>query len=167
MRLVWTKSHLPLSVFIRWGLRQPVSHFAIVFNDNLLFQSNLLGTGLDYYPVYKQSVTVVHELEVPIDVAAEDRIYNSAMLEMAHKPYGWGAFLYLVWRGFLANYFHRPMPPRNPWWQPGSYLCVGIAQTLDSDGVPEPIRAAVRLIPDLEMITPYQLYLALQGVLPA
>ena len=159
MKLVFSKSTLPLSVLIRWGLNEPVSHFAIVFQpDNLLFQSNLLGAVLDYYPRFLDAATIVYSIDVPMDQDVENKIYMSAMDNFAGHGYGYTSFLYFTWRAFLFKCFKIPWPPKNVFNEAGDYLCVGLAQALDCDGSPTWLREVVKGIPDLEIISPYNLY---------
>lgn len=158
MKLVFTKSTLPLSVLIRWGLREPVSHFAMVFKDNLLFQSNLLGTSLNYFPYFCTHTDVVYSIEVELSVAVEEKVYNYVMTKFSGKIYDWPGFFYFFWRAILFKFLGKPMPLKNPCAQPDTFLCSGLFRSLDADGVPEWVRDVVRGIPDTEMISPFTLY---------
>lgn len=159
MRLVFTKSVLPLSVLIRGVLREPVSHFAIVFEpDLLLFQSNLLGTNLQYFPRFADHAEVVYSISIPLSQGVEDKIYMAAMEKYAGQGYGYKELIYFTWRAFLFSYFKRPWPKKNIMDESNDYLCVGLAQALDCDGMPRWVREAVSAVSDLEMTTPYALF---------
>ena len=159
MRLVFTKSKLPLSILIRGVLREPVSHFAIVFEpDLLIFQSNLLGTNLQYFPRFSDHSTIVFSIEIPLSQAVEDKIYMSAMEKYADQGYGFKELAYFTWRAFLFSYFNRPWPKKNIMDESNDYLCVGLAQALDCDGMPKWVRDAIAAVSDLEMTTPYALF---------
>jgi hypothetical protein len=159
MKLVFTKSKLPLSVLIRKVLSEPVSHFAIVFEpDLLLFQSNLLGTNLNFYPRFTDHCTVVYVINIPMSQQIEDKVYMTAMEKYADQGYGFKELFYFTWRAVLHSYFGRPWPKKNIMDESNDYLCVGLAQALDCDGVPLWVRQVIQGISDLEMTTPYALY---------
>jgi hypothetical protein len=163
MRIAWTKSSLPLSKLILWGLSQPVSHVVIEFEDNLVFQSNLLGTHIDYWPHFKNHVEVVFNILIPMDKDLEDKVYTKIMDEFDDHPYGYGAFLYFTWRALLKKLFKMPLPKTNPWGSRTSFLCVGIIKGLDVDGVDEGLRELIRTIPDVQMISPYDLFVMINS----
>lgn len=135
----------------------------MVFNDNLLFQSNLLGTNLDYFPNFLKTNTVVYEIEVLIGDQGEDKVYNQIMTEFDGKSYGWTAYLYFAYRGLLRRLFGTPLPDHNPWAQQDTYLCVGLSQALIVPGMSGWVMDSVETIPDTEMITPYGLYLHIKN----
>ena len=162
MRLYFTKSQKPLSRLIRWGLNEPCSHFAIGFSDRLLFQSNLLGTGIEWLPRFLNEQTVVYEIVIPMDEDVQDRIYDRIMPIWDGWPYDWKAFLFLGWRAALKKFFGRPFPAKNPWQDKKAYLCVGLVRALDTDEVPDWLRVAVRNVGD-DSVFPYGLYQSLRG----
>jgi len=168
MKLNFTFSSLPLSPIEKWFLQEPVSHFTMVFEpDQLLFQSNLMGVCIDWFPNFLKSNTVVYSIEVPMTQDAEEGVYQKSMQGYDGAGYAYGGYFYFAWRLILRKFFGQPLPPKNPWVAPGTFLCVGLAQALDVDGVPDWLRQAVRTIPDTEMITPYGLYQHLVKAVPA
>jgi hypothetical protein len=157
MRLLFTKSSSPLSKLIRWGAGEPCSHFAIGFNDQLLFQSNLLGTGIEYMPQFLKVQTVVKEIYIPLAKETEDKIYDAIMPGWTGHPYDYRAFAYLSWRALLHKSFGVAFAKQNPWSDKTAFLCVGLVACLDVDGVPQWLRKAAREVPQDAMF-PWDLY---------
>jgi hypothetical protein len=146
MKLIWTKSHLPLSKLIRWGLDEPVSHFAVVIEDSIVFHSNLWGVHIEWYSTFKEHCEVVYEIEV--DGTFED--VKPIIDKLAGKPYDIKALLFFAYRGALLKFFKIPLPNRNYWADPDALLCTGLAQ------------AFVPSDKDYEIVSPYQLYLMIK-----
>lgn len=149
MKLIWTKSNLPLSVLIQWFSQEPCSHFAIVFDDSLVFHSNLFGVHLEWYSHYKKSTTIVFEKDIPMSLEDEERLYRAIVDEHYGKPYDYKALLYFGWRMTLKRFFGTPLPTRNDWQTPESFLCTGLAKSL---GEVFPMEL------DYEMVSPYALW---------
>lgn len=168
MTLIWTKSDLPLSKFIRWGLREPVSHFAIVFDEDedgrgIVFQSNLLGTQINWYNTFKKHVEIVYKLQYDLPLEEEEKIFQGILDQYDGKPYDWRAFLYFIWRGLLFRILKIPFPSANLWEQPGAFLCSGLVQCLKSSPLFLNLIPNLGKVVDTEMTSPYRLYLALLG----
>jgi hypothetical protein len=160
MKLLWTKSHKPLSVLICKGLQDPCSHFVIAF-DGLreIFQSNLLGTGLEYEGTFLAHVEVIHQIDIPLPKDDKSDVRQSILSQYDGKSYDYKAFLYFMYRAVLNRFFKVPYPETNKWQAPDTFLCVGLAKALDTDGSPEWLRMAVRNIKDAEMLSPEDLFL--------
>lgn len=158
MKLIWVSGTLPLSKFIMWGLKEPVSHFAIVFDDKIVFHSDLTGVHISWYNTFLKSHTVVFELDHS-DAALElqEQVYQNIINQYDGKWYDYGAFLYFIWRGTLKRFFGKAMPEKNPWGSKSGFLCTEMIQTLPDEMIPAPIKAA-----DLSMKSPYELWLMLQ-----
>lgn len=152
MKLIWTKSKKPLSVFIRWGLKEEVSHFAMVFQGKVVYQSNLLGCGLEWYFTFKKSCTIVYEIDLPLSADKEDQVWQAMCDSTDGDGYDYPAFAYFCWRAVLLRLFKIPLPSRNKWGKSNEYICVGLAKKL-----PEWLVPAVKDIPDSEMVSPAQL----------
>jgi hypothetical protein len=136
MKLIWTKSHLPLSVVIRAITGDDCSHFAFVFesqSNGLVFQSNLLGTGTEFFSKLAKSwgFQVVHETDLTMDVAEEDRAWDIIVNEYSDVGYNFKGALYLGWRKLLFRIFKRPIPKANRWAQPGTMFCDQVYKVLN------------------------------------
>lgn len=159
MRLLWVKSNLPLSLLIRWGLKEPCSHFAVVFDDKLVIHSDLMGVGLKWYPEFVKSHTVVHERDYDIDTFAQEAVYQGVLDVYAGSSYAYKAFFYFCWRALLWRILGVAMPEKNPYDVKGQFLCTQIAQTLPDFVVPADIKAE-----DLGIVSPEQLWLKIEKV---
>jgi hypothetical protein len=163
VRLLFTKSKLPLSWFIRWGTGQASSHFAIEFSSGLVFQSNLLGVGVEFKTDFFKEVTIVHEISMPLDLETEQALLVSALNKFDGFSYDYGAFIYDMVRMFLKRVFGVPLKPKNLWGASDRVLCVGLAKCLDIDGLPDWVRLSVRRVPDFDVYFPEDLYTYLEN----
>lgn len=153
IHLTWTKSSMPLSKMIMWLFNEPCSHFAISFDDQFVFQSDLLGTEPTFWSWFKAKHTIVHELYISPKLNVDDAVWAKITGTFDRpKSYDFGAFLYFGLCGLAHKFFNRKMPKKNIWASSTSYLCTELAQVLS------PIPGIV--IPsDIDMITPEQLWL--------
>jgi hypothetical protein len=154
MRVIFTRSVMPLSQLIRWGLREPVSHMAIVFDDKVVFQSNLLGVHLVSYSKFISSSEIVMERRADLSLEDEEDVFQSISLNSEGRLYDFAGFLFFLWRGFLYRLFRTPLPSRNPWGHKDSYLCTELAESLpDSMWIFKP--------KDFGMSSPYSVAIAI------
>lgn len=124
-----------------------------------MFESNLLGTRLDYWPFFETRVSrIVHQIRIDLDKDTEDRLYDEVIRKFGHLKYDWSGFFYFLWRALLLRVFKVPMPTRNAWGNPNQFLCVGLIKGLDTEGLPTWLRQAINNIPDCDMISPEALY---------
>ena len=156
MKLIWTKSNLVLSIFIRWGLKTDCSHFAIVFESpagGLMFESNLLGTHPKFFKTAKEHMTVVHQIYLPLSVDVENTVWDIIVDKYDSKSYNFRAFLYFCWRGILKRVFGKPFPLKSKWSTPGSDLCGQVYQALVDAGVCPDLGI------DLSISSPHEIYI--------
>lgn len=159
MKLVWTKSSLPLSVGIRWFLNSDCSHFAIVFkarDGGLMFESNLLGTHPKFYKTALRHMTVVHEIDLSLSDEQENILWDMIVERFDDSKYNYGGFFYFCWRAFLLKLFKTPLPQKNPWSIPGTFLCEEVFYSLEAI-----IEKKIGI--DLSMISPEKMYLFAKG----
>lgn len=156
MKLLFVKSEMPLSKLIRWGLKEPVSHFAIEFDNKIVFHSNLLGTSIDWSNNFRSSHDVVCSIECNVSLELEEQVYQSILDKNCGKGYDFKAFAYFMWRAALFRFFGIAFPAKNAWAEDGKFLCTGL-----SVEIPESIIPKIKTIEDPEMISPFQLYLKL------
>lgn len=157
MKLVFTKSSSVLSRLIRWGLAEPVSHVAIIFDDKLIFQSNLLGVHLDGIYKFQKTNTIVYSLDIKLSKQAEELIYEKLLVQYDGVYYDFGALFYFFYQALLHKYFGTPWPDKNAWQKPENFLCDGLLTTLDRDMPPWFIEA-ISSLGDIEMKSPYAVY---------
>jgi hypothetical protein len=161
MKLVWTSGNSILSRGIQWLLGEPVSHFAIVYYDHVVFQSNLLGTGLEWFGQMLKTHKVVYSIDVPLPQGSEHAVMQQMLDQYSGEAYDYPAFAYFTWRGFLRKCFGIPLPSQNKWDRAGTALCVELAKA-----VPIELLPTVGNTRDLGMTSPYALYCILSGKNP-
>lgn len=158
MKILFVKGTLPLSKLIMWGLDEPVSHFAVLFDDKIVFHSDLTGVHISWYPTFLKSHEVVFETEFhEANLNEEEEVYQSIVSKYDGKKYDYGAFIYFIYRGFLKKIFNKSMPKVNPFGKSGGFLCTEIAELLPDWVIP----AIIKKNNDLGMVSPYQLWLLL------
>lgn len=150
MLLIFTKSSQPLSKLIRWGTDEPVSHFAIVFDDKLVFHSNLLGVHLEWFDTFKKHATIVYSISLRHTTLEEqEAVFRGIVDNFDGSKYDFKAFLYFAWRVFLRKCFNKELPKVNIWDDKHGFLCTELAKAL-----PTPFK----LDADLSIITPFTLW---------
>jgi hypothetical protein len=163
MRLIWTKNSTVMSVLIRWVLKEPCSHFAIVFDNKFAIHSNLLGMQLNWFKTFmlKADTEVVHELDPVISKETEDKIFGTILDNFDHSGYDFGAFIFFCFAAIRRRLFGTPIPPRNPWGHPAGFLCTEAYELLGDAGLPS--LGDVKL----DMTSPEQLYHIIKARLEA
>lgn len=159
MKLIWTRSSLPLSVLIRTGLRTPVSHFGIVFDNGIVFHSNLLGTHIEWYGTFVKHCEVVFEIEYAMTLEQEEAVYRSILNTYDDHGYDFGAFAYFAWRAILYRTLGLPFPPRNAWESGDKFLCTELARTLPDYIIPLEVKSQ-----DFGIMSPFRLFALLKGI---
>lgn len=152
MKIIFTKGNSILSKLICWGLNEPVSHVAFVFDDKIVFHSNLLGLHIEWFNTFKKKCQIIFEIDYNTDLENEEDIYQEVISINDGKSYDFAAFFYFIWRGFLYKFFNKPIPIVNKWNNEHQDLCVEVIRYFNKQ---LPIK-------DLSIISPYKLYLILK-----
>lgn len=158
MKLLWVKSKLPLSKLIMWGLNEPCSHFAIMFDDKIVFHSNLTGLHIVWAKSFLKSYDVVFEMNFDMPLEREEEMYQGVIDAHDGASYDYGAFAYFFWRAVLKKFFGKPLPEHNPWGSKDKFLCDEVVQLLPDEICPPSVKAM-----DLSMKSPYQVWLLLNN----
>lgn len=148
--LIFTKNNTCLSRLIRWGLGEDVSHMGIVFDKKVVFHSNLYGTHLKWLINFIKKNDIVHIIDVPLSLQEEEEIFLR-IPQYDEKWYDFGALFYFLWRGLLYKLFSTPIPKTNIFGHSDQFLCTELAKMIDPS------------LDNLEMTSPYQVYLYFQG----
>jgi hypothetical protein len=154
MRLIWTKNSTAMSKLIRWALDEPCSHFAVVFDDRFAVHSNLLGMQLNWYKSFLAMghTEVVYEIDPKISPEAEAKVFTTVMDGFDRSGYDFGAFAFFCYAALRKKLLGTPIPTRNPWGRPKSFLCTEAYELLGDVGLPS--FGDVKL----DMTSPEQLY---------
>lgn len=141
MKLIFTKSNSPLSIFIRLITGEDCSHFAFVFQSpgrtGLMFESNLLGTHPAFFATALKTHTIVHEKDYALTVEQEDAIWDLVVESYDDKPYDFLGATYLGWFKLLHRILKVALPLRNKWCQPGQYFCDVVYDVFNKAGLSE------------------------------
>lgn len=156
MRIIFTRNSTLLSKIIRAGLKEPVSHVAIVFDDKIVFHSNLKGTHIEWFNEFKKKSDVVYTLSYDLSLEEEEAIYQSVIDKNISKPYDFSAFLFFAYRAFMHKVFGTDYPITNPANKSWAWICVEAVGSL-----PEKFQPKTPI--DLSMTSPYSLYILLGG----
>jgi hypothetical protein len=139
IEVLFTKSNLPGSRWIRELTGEDVSHCAILYYDKIIHSSYWGVKKIDYVEFATHN-EIVHRVEVPISPVKVLEIYD----KYKNKPYDYGALLFLFIR-YMALKCGIKMQYRNLWQDSGCFIC--------SEFVSRAIIGEAD-----SMITPYQLY---------
>jgi hypothetical protein len=152
MKLLFSYNNRKIgSRFIRWVLREPVSHVAIQFSSGLIIHSTFSGVGLEWSSNFRAENDIPYEYDAIIPPSPEDEMaWVTSLLDIyMGQSYDYKAFIYFGWRALLLRLLGLPMPGRNHWNANGRYLCTELASTVMGREM-DP------------MISPYQLYIKLR-----
>jgi hypothetical protein len=138
---------------IRHLSRETVSHFAIVFDNRILFHSNFYGAHLEWLDNFIKHSEIVYRIDLELPLEAEELIYQECIKRFDGEPYDWGALAYWLYAMVGYRYFGKPLPTRNLWGSGRANLCLELAQCLTTLGV---------VLPDLDMVLPEHLYFILK-----
>lgn len=140
MKLLWVKGFMPLSKLIMWGLNEPVSHFAICFDDKIVFHSDLTGMHISWKASFDKTHETIYSITLDLPLEQEEAIYQSVITEYDGAGYDYGAFAYFCWRAALYKFFNTPLPDTNPWGSATRFLCDEEIQVLPTEIVGEEIK---------------------------
>lgn len=170
MKIVFTTNNLPGSWLIRWGVSDtlfgtvPVSHVLIEFDNKIVFQSELMGTGIEWASQTKKRHQYLYEVELDFETTLEleEQIYQDVIEEHIEGGYDYTGILYFSWACLVRKIEMafgrkpRPFPDRNAWGNPKRFMCMELLEGLNKK-FSEVI--GQELLPKdakLEMIDPYR-----------
>lgn len=151
--LLFTKSNKIGSRIIRWGYGGETSHFAIGFDNKIVFHSHFGGPRIDWQSDFLRSNKVVYKLEVLAGLRLEDKVY----MRISEKPrfigYDYGALFYSALVQLFRKVFpSSKRPSKNLWSSSVRAVCLEMADYL------EPL---VGRIDNLDTMFPDELYFIL------
>jgi hypothetical protein len=156
MTFLWTKSNLfgGKADVITMFLRQPVSHFGILFSNQTVIHWSFKGFQSESFMSFLEHRNVVYSMDFEITKYRENKIFNNMMVKYENSLYDYGYLIWLVWRAFLLI-FGIKIPykcPKND--MPNNMIChEGL------EGLPKDIRPKYD---ECRANTPYRLYLELK-----
>lgn len=149
MKIIWTKGNSILSKAICWGLDEPVSHVAIVFDDKIVFHSNLLGVHLNWLDTFKKHSEIIYTIDYPMSLEKEEAVYQR-LIKHDERPYDYSSFFYFGLCILKKKFLGIPIPEKNPVDNPNADLCYELCNALNG----------LLFNKDIEgkLISPYTLY---------
>ena len=98
---IWTTTNQPASKLIRWGLNEPVSHFAIVRpfstpNSGVVLHQSFSGFDIDWFPAWRKDNKILFALTpaTPITGKQWSEIRTPLMEDYAGSDYDFSAISY-------------------------------------------------------------------------
>lgn len=164
MLFLFSRNNLPGSRAIRWGLGEPVSHFAMSFDESptgygILFHAHFSGVTIEWFDDWQRRNEIVYAFapkSVP-DLWSEEQVYQIFARRFYGKKYDGFGMAFWIKAILEHKLLGRPIPTENGWGEPLKYLCYEIYEGFNS----LPFLELPKIAPD-EMITPYQLKLRLE-----
>lgn len=156
MKLLWARSNKIGSKFIRWCLDEPVSHFAIEFDNRIVFHSNFSGVYLRWANHFREENEVIFQLPFNWGLQEEEDLYQRVIQKWDGTPYDFKAYWYFAYRGLLYKFFGIELPKTNPFNKKGELICVELAGALGNGLVEKDF--------DLSIATPFRLFKHIQRV---
>lgn len=148
MKIIFTRNSLPFSCFIRWGLNEPVSHMAIVFDNRIVFHSNFKGIHIEWFETFKKTNVIVYEIEFNLTLEQEEQIYKEIITKNDGKSYDYAGLLYLTYKGIMHKMFNTALPSTNKWASKNQFFCIEILSLFKQ----------IEIDTNIEVSTPYQVY---------
>ena len=135
MIFLWTKSSLPFSKLIRWGLKEDCSHFSIMFFEqygqkSIVIESRLEGVQEIRLSNFLAQHTVVHALQAPLTEIEEQVLYLYFLRKIKGKKYDSWAMAYWIYAGIMYRFFGQRLPHKNAWGENELVYCVEIMQEM-------------------------------------
>ncbi len=155
MKVVFTKNNSPMSKAIRWVLNEPVSHVAVIFDDKLVFQANLLGVHVGWADTFLKKNEVVYTKEYAnLSLEEQEVVYEGIINKYDGSSYDFKSLLYFAYRAMLKKLFKVPIPKMNPYNNINQFLCTELLMhilifTDEEDKI---------VIGETDMLTPYEMY---------
>ncbi len=158
MKLLFVKANKVGSKLIRWGVGEPASHVAVMFNSSeLVYHSYVVGIKKDIKRKFFDTYEVVSHID--FDFPEDREFFNDFLDNVPDKnSYDYSALFYFGWRAFLKKYFNRDFPRLNGWQKTEGFLCTEVTYLL-AEVLAK--RLGIMILPedkDLAMVTPSHLY---------
>lgn len=156
MIFLFTTSNLPASALIRWGLEEPVSHFAIGFTNGVVCHQRFTGFELDWWPNFQKKNLIVNQLDPKEQSVEEDaRCLRLIAGKYAGTKYDIPGISYWSWRVLLKKTLNKPIPPTNKWGKDPLAVCTELGKEI-YDNFPQYFSQKPV---SFDITSPHQLYL--------
>lgn len=154
MKFIWTKRKgIDL---ITWGLEQPVSHFAVLFFDRIIFHSTFSGVDLLDKNDFFINRDLVYEIKIKMDLDNEIRIVKHLCRNYIDHKYDWKFLWSLIKAGLKLKIFRKKLENQKYKGSKSGIICQEVASLIDD------VRVQAWKLHNVN--TPYDLYKTLKGM---
>lgn len=156
MTFVWTRNSRfgGKEDIITFFLREPVSHFGILFNNDMVMHWNFEGFHVHSLHEFLEHREVIYSMDYEISKYREEKFYNNAQIKYVDSLYDYGYLLWLIWRAFLLLFGVRIPEKCTKLDSPSNMICNEALEAMPKDIKPEYDHCKAN--------TPYRLYLELK-----
>jgi len=159
MMFLFTTSNKIGARAIRWALNEPVSHFAICFDETengygIVFHSTMNGVKFDWWNNFYQHNKIVYALKPKsLGLQKEEQVYQAIVRRHYGRGYDIGAFLAFSYYALRRKFTGASIPIGENAGSADRYLCTELAHSL-RELCPEFLPQSL----PLSLISPYALF---------
>jgi hypothetical protein len=166
MIFAFTKSDLVGSKAIRWALREPVSHVAVVFDEGkragfksgIVFHSHFSGVQFSWFEHFSRTNQAVYTLKPKnLSLQLEEEIFQTVVKNFYGKGYDKRLFAEFCYHALCKRLFGTKLPAKSMVDSKDSFLCTELASRIANE-LPQFLGWK---LPENGLITPYRLYLSM------
>lgn len=166
MIFAFTKSNLIGSKAIKWALREPVSHVAVIFDEGksagfksgIVFHSHFSGVQFSWFEHFSRTNSAVYTLRPKnLSLELEERIFQTVVQNFYGKDYDARLFVEFFFHAICKKVFGMKLPAKSMWDSKDSFLCTELAARIANE-LPHFLGWK---LPENGLITPYRLYLSM------
>lgn len=152
IELVWTKGKW--IDLIAWWIGEPVSHFAVAFNESMVIHSTIFkGVHAVTIRSFLSTRKVVYKMEIGVGFDRSVEIFQAVSKHHIGKSYDYGLFAHLFWQGFRKKFLGKKIEKSERYFGNNVTLCQEVIGFLPGDVRPE--------FHPADAITPYGLFLSI------
>lgn len=154
--LLWTKSNTIGSKAIRDITESKSSHMAWMLDEHLIFHANHKGCHVEWIQRFLNKNQIVYRIDLDLlTLQGEEKLYLE-LIKYDGQPYDYPALWYnaLSWIAYRLKLM--PRRTANRWGSNHKHICIELARPLETMQIE---------LPELDMITPDELYLYLKSAL--
>lgn len=162
IELLFTTSPKNFSKLARWALKSDCSHFAVNFDNGIVFHSNFLGAHIEPYQVFAKENFIIHRLRFcDMPLKDEEMLYQKLINIEYGKGYDFGAMLFLGLNLISLRFRDDYLFKFNLWNTKDYLICTEILECLSGM---EFSQFTFPIIDNIAMKKPHDLYLELKSL---
>lgn len=122
------------SKLIRCLTESDCSHVAVGFDlcgdRGLVFHQSTGGLHVDSWYSFSKKYTIEHRKDYTLGLPVEEQIYQDIIKMLGPVGYDYQAIIFGLLSLARRKFFGVPLPKKNHWQNPRSFMCTGIMHTL-------------------------------------